>query len=567
MATVPFDPNTYPTLRRGGSGPDAPASIGAVSSVFGRIGAVVAVTGDYDSDEIDNSSTVVGASVSDALDNLQIQVDLAEAALQPFQATYFVAPAFTGVSTGSMSNPFKSIASCFAFAATNLITSFIVKIPPGVTVTENIVFPPTGGHIEIASDEGFVGSTVGSRIVGTVTCDVTSGVLRFKFTNVVIVGNMTGNAATGTTGIYQATCVRQSGSITLTTAGTGVWLSLFRGIGPPTANKISGSNTLLVSVAGAIFAENWVFDGGITEAIAAATTPYPGSQFQMCWFGGVNGNPVPIGLNGLTLNSAFYDCIFVGPTTFTAGVADYIVYVDGASLASLSHPIAGTILVGTRIQLKTINANVSSRLTLTGNLGSTAFGGRNAAGLYEVVVDLTLLVAGTAGTLQANVIYTDETGTLVTVPIGGNSNANALTIVPNLGTLANGPAFTTFTVTSGTIPALAGLSVGDSVKASMRNDHNADGYALVDSSVRAADSITLTFLKIDVGTIDVGVVTIDLGVIEPSLNIAAAVGTKSSGSLVFRHNGAAAPIAFSYTGVVTPGAMSVAASIALMCRT
>lgn len=43
---------------------------GAVSSVFGRIGAVVAATGDYDGDQVDNVSTVPGASLSDALDYL-----------------------------------------------------------------------------------------------------------------------------------------------------------------------------------------------------------------------------------------------------------------------------------------------------------------------------------------------------------------------------------------------------------------------------------------------------------------------------------------------------------------
>lgn len=43
---------------------------GAVDSVFGRVGAVVAAAGDYDSDEVDNVSTVAGASVSDAVDAL-----------------------------------------------------------------------------------------------------------------------------------------------------------------------------------------------------------------------------------------------------------------------------------------------------------------------------------------------------------------------------------------------------------------------------------------------------------------------------------------------------------------
>lgn len=54
-----------------------PAGSGAVASVFGRTGAVVAASGDYDSDQVDNVSGVAGATVSDALDNL-------EASLTPF---------------------------------------------------------------------------------------------------------------------------------------------------------------------------------------------------------------------------------------------------------------------------------------------------------------------------------------------------------------------------------------------------------------------------------------------------------------------------------------------------
>jgi len=43
---------------------------GAVSSVFGRTGAVTAQSGDYDSDQVDNLSSVPGSAVSDALDYL-----------------------------------------------------------------------------------------------------------------------------------------------------------------------------------------------------------------------------------------------------------------------------------------------------------------------------------------------------------------------------------------------------------------------------------------------------------------------------------------------------------------
>lgn len=47
---------------------------GAVDSVFGRTGVVVAVSGDYDTSLITNVSTVVGPTASDALDTLQTTI-------------------------------------------------------------------------------------------------------------------------------------------------------------------------------------------------------------------------------------------------------------------------------------------------------------------------------------------------------------------------------------------------------------------------------------------------------------------------------------------------------------
>lgn len=58
----------------------ASAGGGAVSSVFGRAGAVVAVAGDYDSDEVANASGVAGAFVSDALDALDADIGAVAAA-------------------------------------------------------------------------------------------------------------------------------------------------------------------------------------------------------------------------------------------------------------------------------------------------------------------------------------------------------------------------------------------------------------------------------------------------------------------------------------------------------
>jgi hypothetical protein len=57
---------------------DASDGEGAVSSVFGRTGDVVATAGDYDSDLINNVSNVAGSSVSDALDQLDSEISTVE---------------------------------------------------------------------------------------------------------------------------------------------------------------------------------------------------------------------------------------------------------------------------------------------------------------------------------------------------------------------------------------------------------------------------------------------------------------------------------------------------------
>ena len=69
--------NTNRTYRWGGSSYTQIASGGSVDSVFGRTGVVVAASGDYNSGQVTNSSSVSGSSVSDALDTLKGVTDTA----------------------------------------------------------------------------------------------------------------------------------------------------------------------------------------------------------------------------------------------------------------------------------------------------------------------------------------------------------------------------------------------------------------------------------------------------------------------------------------------------------
>jgi hypothetical protein len=341
-----------------------------------------------------------------------------------------------------------------------------VLIPPNTAVTENIVFPPTGGTWEIACEQAFVTQSIGSRIIGTVTCDCTAGLSSFRLTNLAVVGAISGaQSGTAAVGELMLTRVRHAGNLTLTNT-VGSWLMLFQGWGPPSANKTGGSSTGTVSISTAIIqADSWVFEGNITEGAGVGPfNPPPGSSWRGCQFGANTGSATTITLNGGAGNCSFYDCFTNGPVTL-ACAANYVVNIDGATMASFLQ--LGCTQTGAGARCVTINANASSTTTEANNRASTNLGARAVTGLYELVFSDTVLVAGSVGALQVNVIYTDMTGTLVTVAVGG------------------------------------------------------------------------------------------------TLNIAGAVGSKQQGSIQFQHNGAAAPIAFSTTGVVTPGTMSVALAVAL----
>jgi hypothetical protein len=70
------------SVRQSPSGPfEELPKAGGVDSWNGRTGAVLPVAGDYDSDEITNSSGVGGASVSDALDALDVDIQAIQVAI------------------------------------------------------------------------------------------------------------------------------------------------------------------------------------------------------------------------------------------------------------------------------------------------------------------------------------------------------------------------------------------------------------------------------------------------------------------------------------------------------
>lgn len=99
-----------PTFQAGGGAP--------VSSVFTRIGAVVAVASDYDASQVDNDSGVAGAFVDDALDNLAAAIPPAAPVDSVFTRTGAVVAAASDYDAGQVDND-SSIAGAFVDDALN----------------------------------------------------------------------------------------------------------------------------------------------------------------------------------------------------------------------------------------------------------------------------------------------------------------------------------------------------------------------------------------------------------------------------------------------------------------
>lgn len=148
------------------------AAVGGVSSVFGRTGVVVAATGDYDGDQVDNVSTVPGASLSDALEYLQAH---AGAVTSVFGRTGVVV-ATTGdydsdqvdnassVSGASVSDALEALAALIPTNATQLHMSASPRVAGRYAAGAGVVQEGVlGGGIEVTAGlDGFQVQTTGT---------------------------------------------------------------------------------------------------------------------------------------------------------------------------------------------------------------------------------------------------------------------------------------------------------------------------------------------------------------------------------------------------------------------
>lgn len=147
---------------------------GAVSSVFGRIGAVAAAAGDYDSDEVDNASAVTGATVSDALETLAAAIPPPAPVDSVFGRTGAVVAAASDYDASQVDNDSSVAGADVAAALDTLGTAVAARALASRVLTAGAGL--TGGG-DLSADRTF---NVGANADGSITVnadDVQVGVL------------------------------------------------------------------------------------------------------------------------------------------------------------------------------------------------------------------------------------------------------------------------------------------------------------------------------------------------------------------------------------------------------
>jgi hypothetical protein len=429
----------------------APASsAGGVTSWDGRTGAVVPEPDDYSAADI--TSAVDGPHVSDSLAanktaaaNAQTTANTAVtnaaaaqtsantaianaatadakavAAQQPLKGVYWVNPLFAGTQLGSQSNPFTSIAACFAAAVTAGFAHGIIYLCPGCNTTENVTFPLTG-EWEIAGTLSY--GVFQCVITGNVTIS-SSASARRVLRSLQVTGNLSGNCSAG----FQRVAILDGASINGTTTLTATGSGTNRLITGSPVNEFSGAASLQNFLTGAV----------------TITGQFTGSS---CVFGTSL---------GVTQTSSFVDCLMPPTTNFNtaSGIAIYMQGCANTVGGSLAFNVVGGgfinlqcdgttleefgrvgINVSGDIRMQSFMGGRSSTSTQVTNTGPNALISKLPAGLQVVDACLTLLANGGTATGNAvlSVTYTDATGTVVTEAV-----TTALNVAGALGSKARG---------------------------------------------------------------------------------------------------------------------------------
>ncbi len=156
------------------------ATAADVASFEGRTGAVSAQAGDYNSDEVTNSSGVTGSSTSDALDTLDADIAAVDAAKQPLDADLTALAALSA--TGHV---VRTAAATYALRTiTGTSNEISVSNGDGVSGDPTLSLPATidlGGKtsLEIPNSAAPTVDADGEIAVDTSVTDFSHGILKY----------------------------------------------------------------------------------------------------------------------------------------------------------------------------------------------------------------------------------------------------------------------------------------------------------------------------------------------------------------------------------------------------
>lgn len=183
------------------------ASVSGVSSVYGRSGAVVAVNGDYNSSQITNSSTVTGATVTNALNALNTTVTaLVTGVSSVFTRTGAVVAA-NGDYTSTQITNVSAVTGATVTVALNFLQTQITATVSGVSS----VFTRTGAVVAASGDYTSTQVTNSSSVIGATVTAALNALLAAS--GVTSVFTRTG-AVVAASGDYTSTQVTNSSTVT-----------------------------------------------------------------------------------------------------------------------------------------------------------------------------------------------------------------------------------------------------------------------------------------------------------------------------------------------------------------
>lgn len=196
---------------------------GAVSSVFGRIGAVVAVLGDYTSSLVNNASAVAGATVSAALDALNSAISALSSSLTtglagkaPVGAEYLVSTASAELTAERVLTAGTGVTLTPAAGTLTVATPNAVQGPASSTLAAIPRFSTTSGNAVVNSG---VTIDAGNNLAGIVAMTMTG--------NLTISGTVDGVDISNLAAVPFVT-IGTSGAVAnerVLTAGTGITIA------------------------------------------------------------------------------------------------------------------------------------------------------------------------------------------------------------------------------------------------------------------------------------------------------------------------------------------------------